>query len=103
MWEYNGSKFRAGGDFEYSDGILEGGNVCGGAFVVGRDGSEKEVECGVGDIATVWDREVAAEGLASVPLGGGRVLILAHSRAAIAAIRRQARREKQYSATCGRW
>lgn len=31
----------------------------GGAFVVGRDGQEKEVECGVGDLVTVWDGEVA--------------------------------------------
>ena len=43
--------------------------VGGRAFVVDTDGREKEVECGIGEVATAWDGEVAgiAEGLASLP------------------------------------
>ena len=61
------SKTGKEGDYEFSDGsLLEGGNVGGGAFVVKEGGAEEEVECGIGDVATVWDGEVAsmAEGLA---------------------------------------
>ena len=57
------------GAFIFSDGsLLEGGNVGGGAMVIGKDVGEKEVECGIGDVATVWDGEVAgmAEGLSQV-------------------------------------
>lgn len=43
-----------GGAFVYSDSsLLEKGNIGGGAFVVARDRLEKEVDCGVRDIATV--------------------------------------------------
>ena len=55
------------------------------------------MECG---ISTVWDGEVAgagmAEGLASIPRNGiGRkVLILADSKAAIAAVRKAGKTEK---------
>ena len=83
-----------GGAFVFSDGsLLEGGNVGGGAFIV--DDGEKEVECGIGNVVTVWDGEFAgmAEGLASL-LRGGRVLILADSKAAIAAVKRQGGQEK---------
>ena len=57
----------------YSDGSLlesgnrggidngEGGKVGGGAFVVGPEGEEFEVACGIGNVAMVWDGEV--EGL----------------------------------------
>ena len=65
MWEAEISRAGAGGAFVYSDGcLLEGGNVEGGAFVVGTDVQEREVECGVGTGATVLDGEVAgmAEG-----------------------------------------
>ena len=53
------------------------------------DSEEKEVECGIGNVATVWDGEVVgmAEGLASVRRGM-RVLILADSKAAISAVRK---------------
>ena len=53
---------------------------------MGSDGTEKEVECGVGDLATVWDGEIAgmAEGIARVPRDGRKALVLADSKAAIA-------------------
>ena len=73
-----------------SDGsLLESGNVVGGAFVVDSDGREKEVECRIGDVATVWDGEVAgmAEGFARTQRER-KVLILADSKAAIAAVRK---------------
>ena len=45
---------RNGGAFFCSDsGLLEGGNVGGGAFM--EDGGKKQVECGIGEVATVWD------------------------------------------------
>ena len=71
----------------------------GGAFVVDVDGREKEVGCGVGEVATVWDGEVAgmAEGLASLPCVGRRVLILADSKAAISAVKRAGRTGKARS------
>ena len=90
-WEKEISKVGAGGDFIFLDGsLLEGGNVAGGAFIVAADGGENEVECGVGTMATVWDSEVAGmvEGLARLPRDGRRVLILADSRAAIAAVKK---------------
>ena len=55
------------GDYVFSnDSFLEGGNIVGGAYVVKYGGAEEEVECGIGDVATVWGGEVAsmAEGLA---------------------------------------
>ena len=43
--EVSFTAFRA---FVFSDGsLLESGNVGGGAFVVGMDGREQEVECGM--------------------------------------------------------
>ena len=53
---------------------------------------ESEAECVVGDIATVWDGEIAgmAGGLAKAR-EEKKVLILADSKAAIAAIRRAGR------------
>ena len=62
------------------------------------DGGEKEVEYGVGTVATVWGGEIAgmAEGLARVRQGG-KVLILADSKAAIAAVRRAGRTGKARS------
>ena len=56
-WEAEISRAGAGGAIVYSDGsLLERGNVGGGAFIeVGR---EKQVECGIGDAAMVWDGEV---------------------------------------------
>ena len=68
----------------YSDGsLIAGGNVGGGAFVVETDGAEREVECRLGTMVTVWDGEIAgmAEGLARAPQG--KVLILADSKAAV--------------------
>ena len=71
----------------------------GGALVVRGDGGEEEVERGIGDIATVWDGKVAgmAEGLARLLRGGGRVLILAGSRAAIAAVKKAGKTGKARS------
>ena len=75
----------------------------GGAFVVRSNGGKEEVESGIGDVATVWDSEVAgmAEGLDRARRGGERrILILADSKAAIAAVEKQAGREKQDLGTC---
>ena len=70
-WENEIGKAGIGGAYVYSDGSLlesgnrdgidngEGGNVGGGAFVVGPEGGESEVACGIGNVATVWDGEVA--------------------------------------------
>ena len=52
------------------------------------------MECGIGNVATVWDGGVAGMtgGLAKVRQGGERkVLILADSKAAIAAVRKAGR------------
>ena len=56
------------------------------------------MECGVGDLVTVWDGEVAgmAEGLASLPRGG-RVLVLADSKVAISAVKKAGRTGKARS------
>ena len=88
---------RERGCYVYSGGsLLDGGNVGGGALVVERSGKEVEVECGVGDVATVWDGEVGmAEGLARVEQEE-KVLILADSKAA-------AGREKRDLDTCRTW
>ena len=54
-----------GGAYRFSDGsLLEGGdggvgNVGGGAFVVESGGEESDVECGIGNMATGWDGEIA--------------------------------------------
>ena len=59
-----------------------------------------EVECGIADVATVWDGEVAsmAEGLVSLPRDERtRALILADSKAAIAAVKRADRTGKTRS------
>ena len=59
-WEREISRFGKGGAYVYSDGsLLDRGNVGGGALVGKSDGAEEEVECGIGDIATVWDGGVA--------------------------------------------
>ena len=53
-WEKEISKTGKGGDYVFSDGsLLEGGNVGRCAFVVKYGRAEKEVECGIGDVATV--------------------------------------------------
>ena len=47
-------KAGKGGAFVFSDGsILEGGNVGGDALIVRNDGVEVEIECSIGDVATV--------------------------------------------------
>ena len=87
----------------FSDGsLLEGGNVGGGAFVVGMDGREQEVECGVRDVATVWDGEIAgmARGLSQARTMQGKekkVLMLADSKAAIAAVQKAGKTGKARS------
>ena len=44
------SKAGRDGVFVFSGGsLLEGGNVRGGAMVIGKDGGEQEVECGIRD------------------------------------------------------
>ena len=59
-WEKEIGKEGAGGAYIFSDGsLLETGNVGGGAFVVGTEGAESEVVVEIGDVATVWDGEVA--------------------------------------------
>ena len=63
-WEKEIRKVGIGGAYIFSDGsLLESGNVGGGAFIVGSrgeeavgagaDGREHEVECRIGDVATV--------------------------------------------------
>ena len=82
----------------YSDGsLLEGGVVSGGAFVVGMGGAESEVECEIGDVATVWDGEIAGMAGGLTEMRRERVLILADSKAAIAAVRRAGRAGKARS------
>ena len=64
-WEQEIGKAGRGGVYLFSDGsLLETGNVRGGAFIVGPGGMEDEEKVGIGDIATVWDGEVA--GIAGV-------------------------------------
>ena len=66
--------------------------------MVKEGGAEEEVECGFGDVATVWDGEVAgmAEGLARTQRER-KVLILADSKAAIAAVRKAGKTGKARS------
>ena len=48
-------KAGIGGAYIFSDGsFLESGNVGGGAFVVGTDGREQEVECGISVGLGTW-------------------------------------------------
>ena len=92
-WEKEIGKAGKGGVYIFSDGrLLETGNVGGGAFVVGTEGEVDEVKCGVGSLATVWDGEVAgmAEGLRKVR-SDNKILILADSKAAIAAVKKAGR------------
>ena len=85
----------------FSDGsLLDNGNVGGGAFVVGTNGREDEVECRVGDVATVWDGEVAgmAGGLSQTKARQEKkVLILADLKAAIAAVKKAGKTAKARS------
>ena len=87
-WEKEIGKAEIEGAYIFSDGsLLESGNVGGGAFIVGSRGSEVEVECRIGIVATVWDGEVA-----KVRQSGARkVLILADSQAAIPAVENEGR------------
>ena len=83
----------------FSDGsLLENGNVGGGAFIVSSRGAEVVVESKIGNVATVWDSEVTdmADGLARVRREK-KVLILADSKAAIAAVRKAGRTGKARS------
>ena len=81
-----------GGEYVFSDGsLLESRNMGGGGCIlVGSDGREQEIECGIGDVATVWDGEVAgmAGGLAKIKRNGQVLILLADSKAAIAAVRK---------------
>ena len=72
--------------------------------LVGSRGAEDEVECGIGNVAAVWDGEVA--GMAGALARARRekkVLILADSKAAIAAVRKAGRTGKRGLDTCERW
>ena len=91
-WEKEIGKEGVGAAYIFSDGsLLETGNVGGGAFVVGTDGEEVEVKVEIGDVAMVWDGEVAGMtgGLKRTKvMREGKVLILADSKAAIAAVKK---------------
>ena len=55
-WEKEISNTGIRGDYVLFDSsLLEGGNVGEGAYVVKYVGAEEEVECAIGDVATVWD------------------------------------------------
>ena len=98
-WEEEIKKEGVEGAYIFSDGsLLESGNVGGGAFVVGTEGGEEEVKCGVGSLATVWDGEVAGMvgGLTKVRVND-RTLILADSNATIAAVKNAGRTGKARS------
>ena len=71
---------------------------------MGYGGEESEVECGIGNVATVWDGEVAgmAGGLAKVRREK-KVLILADSKTATAAVRKAGKtKRRQDPGTCGK-
>ena len=88
MGKVNG-KAGIGGTFVFSDGsLLEGGNIGGEAFRVGSGGAESKVECGIGNVAAVWDAGMARS-LARVR--EKKVLILAESKAAIAGVKEAGR------------
>ena len=96
MGEGDIGKAGIGGAYIFSGGnLLETGCVSGGAFIVGPEGTESEEEISIGDIATVWDGEVAgmAGGLARMR----QVIILADSKAAIAAVKKAGRTGKARS------
>ena len=87
------------GDYVFSDGsLLEWGNGGGGVFVVKEGGAEEEVQCGIGNIATVWYGEVVgmAEVLARTQQGRN-ILILADLKAAIVTVRKAGRTGKARS------
>ena len=93
QWEKEIGKPGIGGACIISDGsFLGSGNFGGGCFIVCSRGAEVEVESGIGNVATVWDGEVAgmASGLARVRQEK-KVFILADSKAAIAAVRKSGR------------
>ena len=94
-WQKEIGKAGIGGAYIFWDGsLLETGCVGGGAFVVGSEGEESESVISIGDIATVWEGEVAgmAGGLAKVQRDREqKVLILADSKAAIAAVKKAGR------------
>ena len=104
-WEKEIGKVGIGGAYVFSDGSFlgndndndngNGRNVGGGAFVVGAGGEESEVECGIGNVATVCDGEIAgiAGGLAKMRRER-KILILADSQVAIAAVRKAGRTGK---------
>ena len=104
-WEKEISKAGIGGAYIFSDGsLLQNGNVGGGAFVVGNDGREEEVKCGVEDVATVWGGELAGMtgGLAEMRREK-KVLMLADSKAAITALRKAGRTGRARSETYRGW
>ena len=89
-------KAGVGGAYIFSDGrLLETRCVGGGAFIVGSEGTESEEEMSTRDIATVWDGGVAgmAAGLARMR-SEKKVIILADSKAAIAAVKKARRTGK---------
>ena len=57
--------------------------------MMGVSGEESEVECRIGNVATVWDSKIAgiAEGLVKMR-HERKILILADSQVAIAAVRK---------------
>ena len=67
------------------------------SYILEQGGGEAEVECAVGEVATVWDGEVAgmAEGLARIQ--DDKIRILADSQAAIAAVRKAGKTGKARS------
>ena len=103
-WEKEIGKAGIGGAYIFSDGsLLETGCVAGAAFVVGPEGTDSEAGISIGDIATVWDGEVAgiAGGLARARQNEQqRILILSDSKAAIAAVRRVGRTGRARSERC---
>ena len=80
----------------YSDGsMLEDGKVGGGWYGKGWMGCIPQGHSHVGDIATVWDGEIA--GMAGAVEGferGEKILLLADSKAAISAVRKAGRTGK---------
>ena len=91
-WEKEIGKKGAGGTYIFSDSsLLELGNVGRHALVVGTEGQEQEVECGIGEVAIVWDGEIVsmAEGLDKTrSMQEVKVLILADSKAAIIVVKK---------------
>ena len=91
MGKING-KAGIGGTFVFSDGsLLEGGNIGGEAFIVGSGGASSEVECGIGNVAAVWDGEIAGMARGLSRMREKKVLILADSKAAITTVKKAGR------------